>query len=191
MHKHHLPLTRAEQWDRAEGKEIRRKLPEFPDRWVTESGEVLRWVRHKKEWVPLNPWNGTYKLTSWRGSRNRRKTCVLVASAFLVPQPSESYYVAYLDGDEKNVHYSNLYWRSRSDLARDTVAAGRHNQAAKTRCKWDHELAQDNVYVYADKSRDCQTCRRAREKLTQFRKTAKRAGKPWEHMTMDWIMGVE
>jgi hypothetical protein len=53
----------------------------------------------------------------------------------------------------------NLRWDTHSINQLDSVIAGTHNNARKTRCKRDHELTEDNVYIVPSTgSRQCRAC---------------------------------
>ena len=44
----------------------------------------------------------------------------------------------------------------------DSVAAGTHNNARKTHCKWGHEFTPENTYRDRNGNRGCRTCRNER-----------------------------
>lgn len=68
----------------------------------------------------------------------------------------------------------------RENVRRSPIAGAAIN-ARKTKCKRGHDLSGDNLYINADGSRVCRTCRR----LKYLKRYAEQTGKPFDPSTVD------
>lgn len=81
----------------------------------------------------------------------------LVLEAFVGPRP-DGYECCHADDNPANNHLSNLRWDTRSANSIDAVRNGRHPTGSKTRCKRQHDLTPDNVWVSRNGRRHCRAC---------------------------------
>lgn len=129
------------------------------------TGKVLKPFSH--------PHSGHLKVRLSERQTGRMPTCsvhVLVLEAFVGPRP-KGLHACHRDDDPTNNLLGNLRWGSRADNADDSVANGRHGQAAKTHCPRGHEYSPENTYVYRG-SRACRACNRAKARDYAARKKA-------------------
>ena len=97
----------------------------------------------------------------------------LVADAFIEPRP-EGAVCRHLDGDRLNNSPENLAWGTVSENQYDTVDHGNNHNAAKTRCKRGHMLAEWNVKTFPSdghiRRRNCRSCLYGASKARSFPK---------------------
>lgn len=68
--------------------------------------------------------NGQINMLNDDGERQAVMLSWVMAKAFRVPNPNQYKYLKHLDGDRKNIHYTNLEWskhRSRSAGKKDDI----------------------------------------------------------------------
>ena len=94
----------------------------------------------------------------------------LVLEAFVGPRP-DGHECCHYDDDPMNNHLSNLRWDTRSANSFDAIRNGRHSTASKTRCKRQHDLTPDNVWVSKDGRRFCRACWKVRRDMKKTVKT--------------------
>lgn len=97
------------------------------------------------------------------GIRARLGLHSVVLRAFVGPPPP-GHEGLHRDGDPANNVPSNLRWGTSSENNLDAVRHGTHVQARKTRCPWEHLLAEPNLTACdrARGRRKCLACDRAR-----------------------------
>lgn len=94
-------------------------LDKYPDYLIHDDGRV--WSNKVKRFLtPTVAKRGgyrTFSLTDKDGHQSSIYARRLVALAFLGQSPKRGYMVGLKDGNEANLHYTNLEWRAKSTFA--------------------------------------------------------------------------
>ena len=128
------PISRARpkpQWRKR--PDDAKRIPGTKAYWVTPNGEVYSShgsARHDDRVKLLRPGKraGGYRSCYIRFAETGRRNCsvhLLVALAFLPPQPSPKHQIRHLDGDPANNSVSNLRWGTLRENAQDRDRHGR------------------------------------------------------------------
>ena len=134
----------------------------FEDRYlISESGYVHSLSTNRALATAIESGRPYRYVTLWRDGRQyHRRIHALLLEAFVGPRPAGHFGLHY-DDDVTNNALSNLRWGTRAENTLDMIRNGRHNNARKTHCKWDHPLTEDNV-AHTKSGRVCLTCRTRR-----------------------------
>lgn len=125
--------------------------------------------RHKKG-VVLSLWVDSKGRPHANLRQKRHTVSRLVLAAFVGPQP-DGMEGCHNDGNPGNNRRGNLRWDTRSSNTKDAVEHGTHRQTKKTHCPQGHELAEDNLTIYAKSvgHRHCLKCQRAMSLESYYR----------------------
>ena len=94
---------------------------------ISEYGDVVSFVRKTPKFLKRFPVGKGYiavtlKLAKGETKRLRHKIVAnLVLQAFGPPKPSPLHKTHYKDGNVQNIHISNLEWRSKEEIMRETI----------------------------------------------------------------------
>lgn len=115
-----------------------------------------------------------YQVTlSKHGRVKSRKVCHLVLEAFVGQRP-EGMECCHGPKGSTNDWLANLRWDTVSANKLDTVAAGNHRSASKTRCKNGHEFTPENTAIRGDNGgRRCLPCKRDTEQRSYRNRKAR------------------
>jgi hypothetical protein len=133
---------------------------------VSDLGRVVSLPRARRSTsVTLRPArdrDGYLQIVLAYGDRKEtRKVHHLVGEAFNGTRPDGAQ-TRHLDGDPSNNTASNLTWGTNAENQADIVRHGRNDNATRTRCRKDHALFGDNLYLNPNsKGRQCRTCQRS------------------------------
>lgn len=122
---------------------------------VRHGAKVLR-LQHSEK--------GYARITLWcdDGVKRTFRIHVLVARMFIGPKP-DGHEVCHNNGAPDDNRRENLRYDTPANNQLDSVRHGTHNNARKTRCKREHQLTSENVYVIPSTgSRQCRQCVRDR-----------------------------
>jgi hypothetical protein len=145
-----------------------RTIPGFSDYEVSDLGRVLsRRRRQPRILRQARDGKGYMRVTLFgeekgcgRGGGRTVQVHAVVMSAFVGPRP-DGQEIRHLDGDSTRNVLHNLAYGTHAANMQDRVAHGRHPDANKTHCKWNHEFTEANTRIYRGQ-RYCRTCQARR-----------------------------
>ena len=105
-------------------EEIWKHIKNFEIYEISNTGKIRRNGRYLK---PSDCGGELCVGLSWNGKQVDKSVHILVAEAFLSPQPPDKFYVCHKDGCYKNNHISNLRWGSPKENSFDKKIHGTEN----------------------------------------------------------------
>jgi hypothetical protein len=139
-------VVKPEDEKLVDGKLVRR-IPGFYYYWITDTGEVWS-ERSKPMWMKLSSSKGYRRLSlvSSENIKESREVKTLVALAFIGEKPQPGLLVCHKDGNNRNDHFSNLYYGTYQDNANDRVAHGTQLRGEKaSKVHWNKPYSDEQV----------------------------------------------
>lgn len=144
-----------------------RAIPGYPDYEVSNLGQVRsfrlwRGTHGPRVLVQRRNLDGypTVRLQAGVGSQTEHRVHRLVTDAFIGELP-EGMVTRHLNGVHADNRLENLVYGTPQENNLDTIAHGRHHEAARSHCHSGHEYTPENTLRRSDNNgRKCRECER-------------------------------